>query len=156
MKSVGFFHRDCLVCAIIDANVASEVVDSSLGADAEALVDWVERGAGRIAYGGKNTEELFRNQRVRRWLLALARAGRARAFESAAISAETKIVDVDCVSNDAHIIALARVSGARILFSRDQNLHRDFRDPALVGTPRGGVYQGVEHAHLFRTIGCTC
>ena len=45
-----------------------------------------------------------------------------------------------CRSNDLHIIALAIVSGARLLYSQDQLLQQDFRDKALIDQPRGKIY----------------
>ena len=55
-----------------------------------------------------------------------------------------------CVSDDPHIIALARVSGARTLCSNDNNLHTDFKNQRLLSHPRGGVYQNANHGHLLR------
>ncbi len=43
-------------------------------------------------------------------------------------------------SDDAHIIALARVSGARLLYSNDHSLQQDFTDHRLVSNPRGKVF----------------
>lgn len=43
-------------------------------------------------------------------------------------------------SNDAHIIALARLSGARLLYSNDGNLKKDFGDRDLIAEPRGKVF----------------
>jgi hypothetical protein len=58
-------------------------------------------------------------------------------------------------SNDPHVIALARASGARTLCSRDRELHKDFKNPALVNDPRGSVYQSPSHRHLLgHTSGC--
>ena len=54
-----------------------------------------------------------------------------------------------CVSNDPHVIALARISGARLLCSRDQKLHSDFGNKHLVDNPRGSVYQDIPHAPLI-------
>ena len=45
-----------------------------------------------------------------------------------------------CRSNDAHIIELAQISGARLLYSNDRDLTDDFRDRGLVPNPRGRVY----------------
>ena len=43
-------------------------------------------------------------------------------------------------SNDTHVLALARVSGARLLFTNDDDLKRDFANPDIIpGTP-GQIY----------------
>ena len=41
-----------------------------------------------------------------------------------------------CCSNDSHIVALAIVSGARVVVSRDQALAEDFTNPKLL-KPKG-------------------
>ena len=43
-------------------------------------------------------------------------------------------------SNDPHIIALAQVSGSRLLYSNDSDLQDDFTDGRLINNPRGKVY----------------
>lgn len=40
-------------------------------------------------------------------------------------------------SDDAQVLALARVSGARRLYTGDKALRDDFRDPEIVPRPRG-------------------
>ncbi len=52
-------------------------------------------------------------------------------------------------SNDAHVIALARVSGARILFCRDTALEKDFRNPSVINNPRGKIYKYKSHKNLL-------
>jgi hypothetical protein len=54
-----------------------------------------------------------------------------------------------CVSNHAHIVALAKASGARVVFSNDGNLHKGIRNATLVAKPRGRIYQTPEHQHLL-------
>ena len=49
-----------------------------------------------------------------------------------------------CVSDDEHVIALAQVSGARLLFSNDAELHKDFKSKELIVQPRGKVYSTKE------------
>lgn len=43
-------------------------------------------------------------------------------------------------SDDPHILALAVVSGARLLYSNDRLLQHDFKNLALINQPRGKVY----------------
>ena len=49
-----------------------------------------------------------------------------------------------CLSNDAHIIALGQISGARLLYSNDKALHEDFGNKRLIDRPRGKVYSTNE------------
>ncbi|MYH42126.1 MAG: hypothetical protein F4017_01170 [Acidimicrobiaceae bacterium] len=45
-----------------------------------------------------------------------------------------------CRSDDHHVIALAQISGARLLFSNDKDLHKDFKNRQLIDQPTGTVY----------------
>ena len=76
-----------------------------------------------------------------------------RIVNDAKVDDKTKqlVADRICKSNDSHIIALAQLGGARLLYSNDGNLQQDFRDKRLVDKPRGKVYstpreQGL-HTH---------
>ncbi len=51
-----------------------------------------------------------------------------------------------CSSNDQHVIALAQVSGARLLYSNDAQLQEDFKNSRLVDSPRGKVYTTIRHS----------
>lgn len=135
------------MCVIVDANLASAVFASPTDPAFLPLIVWLH-GKGRLAYGARLTRELERVQAARRYPLELNRAGRAVASPEATIEAEQR--GIKCRSDDSHVIALARVSGARTLCSRDKTLHRDFKDPRLVAHPRGVVYQSAEHARLLR------
>ena len=52
------------MCAIVDANVVSEVFGSNLPPAGEKFFDWLNKGSGRLIVGGKLLEEL--ENRVRR------------------------------------------------------------------------------------------
>ena len=43
-------------------------------------------------------------------------------------------------SDDPHLLALAQVSGARLLYSNDSDLQDDFKNRRLIDNPRGRVY----------------
>ena len=45
-----------------------------------------------------------------------------------------------CRSNDSHVIALAQISGARLLYTNDRDLQDDFKDKRLISKPRGKIY----------------
>ena len=49
-----------------------------------------------------------------------------------------------CRSNDTHVIALAQISGARLLYSNDKDLHVDFKNKRLIDEPRGKIYSTNE------------
>ena len=45
-----------------------------------------------------------------------------------------------CRSNDAHVIALAQIGGARLLYSNDGALAQDFKNLELISGPPGKVF----------------
>lgn len=143
------------MCLIVDVNVAREVFSDTEEPDfaeiRKALFQ-LKAPLVRIVYGGLLREELLRVEEVRRALVVLDRAGRTRQISDAEVAGETSAVQALalCISNDAHIIALARVAGVRLLCSRDQALHADFTNKDLIDTPRGKVYQNASHKHLIR------
>ncbi|RJP34442.1 MAG: hypothetical protein C4547_10970 [Phycisphaerales bacterium] len=140
------------MCLIVDANRAADTFAAPVSPDAVPVVQWLLRKDGRIVYGGRLTVELFRVEPARRALRELKRAGRAVELDYDAVDSETERVSSTglCVSDDPHIIAVARVSGARVLFTSDSDLHRDFKNPRLVNGPRGTIYQSAKHADLLR------
>lgn len=142
------------MCLIVDANLAAEVFSSPPAEDFVPLLDWLMRPDrdGCLILGGRLSAELLRVEAVRRRLVQLKRAGRAREIPPDALELEESAVRAAgaCCSNDHHVVALARLSGARVLCTRDKNLHRDFKNPRLVAEPRGAIYQEKRHARLLR------
>lgn len=133
----------------MDNNVAAEFFCESTP-DLQSLRQAVLSSTCRLYYGGDLRREYFRSEKVRRKLKLLDQAGRAKAVSDAAVDTKTAEVKPQCVSDDPHVIALAIVSGARLLCSRDQALHTDFDNPQLIHSPRGYVYQNASHEHLIR------
>ncbi|MBX9599671.1 MAG: hypothetical protein K2X35_01660 [Bryobacteraceae bacterium] len=138
------------MCLIVDANAGGKLlVDSS-----SPVLKWLlgDRGEPRLVSAGKLHNELIRNERVRRLLVALSRSGRLRIEAAASLSAEERLMKKlrVCVSNDVHVLALARVSGARTLATFDEALTEDFRNAAIIHRPRGKVYRDHDvHAKLL-------
>lgn len=143
------------MCLIIDANVAHYFSDPR-NKDALLVRDWIEAKSGRLVVGGRNARELAVPAWMSRWLLQLSRAGRMSRVSDHLVDAEEARLERSalCQSDDPHVIALARQSGARILYSQDQLLHEDFRNKALVDNPRGRVYQKASHKHLLNDNNC--
>ena len=137
------------MCVIVDADVAAAVFCRPPNPDFAPVVTWIET-TGRLVIGGKLLEELTRVGVCRDYLLALTRAGRTRLIPNDRIEAEVLSIEDLCVSNDSHVVALARVSGARTLCSRDHALHQDFKNPLVISGPRGSVYQTPSHTRLLR------
>lgn len=140
------------MCVIIDANVASKAFKFPATGDAIPLLRWITDHDGKTVYGGRHAEELAKLKNAARMLAALSRAGRAIRVSDLEVNAEEQIVKKTCnvVSDDSHILALARVSGARVLYSEDEALWDDFRDPTIISKPRGRIYRRSEHKLLLR------
>lgn len=137
------------MCAVVDANLASRFFGDPVDAALRPLWDWIARGRGALVAGGRNLDELSRVGEASRALRNWERAGRAWFAPYKEVEAETRRVTNQCRSDDPHVIALARVSGARLLCSGDQLLHADFDDRDLINNPRGKVYQYANHADLL-------
>ncbi len=139
------------MCLIVDANVAGVFL-----ARPSAIRKWLagRTGRPRLVAAGKLKSELVMIQDVRLYLVELERAGRLRFnFSDKALHAKENLLRKTgmCVSNDLHVLALAIVSGARTVATRDQALGKDFRNKAVVHGPRGSIYRDpTKHAHLLR------
>ena len=142
------------MCVIIDANLASSVFAKNPNQDYEPVKDWFTNPQkdGVLVFGGHLGKELNRVGNARRLLRQLHSAGRAIQMPNGDVNTEeSNVIDSRiCRSDDAHVIALARISGARTLCSNDQNLHQDFGNPQLINNPRGSIYQNASHRHLLR------
>ncbi len=142
------------MCVIIDANLAHQFFTHPPDDELKPVLDWLTEPSqdGRLVTGGKAADELLKMGAPRRFIRALAQAGRLRLIPKAEVEAEETIVLATelCQSDDPHIIALARVSGARVLCSHDKALHADFKNPHLVSKPRGKIYQNTTHRHLLQ------
>jgi hypothetical protein len=129
------------MCAVIDANVAHEVFGSSQQPAGRGFLEWINKGLGRLVAGGKLVAELDGTP-AREWLRQAQNAGRVARVNDEEVNARTAQLEDEqkCRSNDPHVIALAQVSGARLLYSNDTTLHADFKDRSLIDEPAGHVY----------------
>lgn len=138
---------------IVDANVASKVLVSENDVDFGYIRKCLfhpKKLVARLVYGGRLAREYERVAEVARIVRILDQAGKARIVADDLIDYEVDQVRKlsVCVSNDEHVIGLARASRARLLCSLDQNLHADFTNKLLIDKPRGKVYQNDNHRPL--------
>lgn len=143
------------MCAIIDNNVRHEVFGASdVQTEAgEYFLNWLENRNGRLVVGGKLLEELSDYTGFGTWLRRALVRGRVIRVSDAEVDTETANLQSRniCKSNDAHVLALARVSGARLLFTNDQDLQEDFRNRGIIGGIRGRVYTTLVHQDFSST-----
>ena len=133
------------MCVIVDANVANTIFGQTPSDGERRLRRWLESGSPRLAVGGtKLRRELFDNssKEAQRWLgLALTRGALQVHDDFEVDKVEESLINGDlCESDDQHIIGLAQVSGARLLYSDDGELKLDFLDRSLVNRPAGKLY----------------
>ena len=132
------------MCIIVDNNARSEVF-GELNAQTPAgkyLRDWLDKDHIKLVIGGKLRQELGEYGQFQKWLKTTIRTGRTRQVDDERVDSETEDLrsrDI-CRSDDEHILALARVSGARLLITNDEDLEQDFKDRRIIDNPRGKIY----------------
>ena len=130
------------MCAIIDVNIAAEVFGSNRPSAGVAFSNWLNSGRGQLVVGGKLLQELDGDHKFRTWRQQAVLAGRVALCNNDAVNEKMKKLQREnaCRSDDPHVIALAQISGARLLYSNDADLQQDFKDKNLIDSPRGKVY----------------
>ena len=138
------------MCAIVDANVASEVFGSSPQPAGDKFFVWLNKGSARLVVGGKLLEELeVSSQDFRKWATEVALAGRMRIVSKGKVDARAERIQSDAAitSDDPHILALAQISGTRLLYTNDKALQNDFRNRRLIDNPPGKIYSTDERTN---------
>ena len=140
------------MCAIVDANVAAEVFGSDRPEAGKGFFDWINKGNGLLVVGGKLLEELNGSSyHFKTWSLQARLAGKMRVENENRVNARTEELRTDGTfrSNDPHVLALAQVSGARLLYSNDGQLQHDFKNKSLIDNPRGKVYSTLKSKNFL-------
>lgn len=133
------------MCVIIDANVLSRFCSDPEAAGFGEVDRWLTARNGRLVYGGtKYGKELAGVTAAVQLFAGYARAGKAKLLDKSRIDEEAAWIEANqsIKSDDEHILAIARVSGARVLCSCDGDLISDFTNIALVPTPKGRRFPG--------------
>ena len=138
------------MCAIVDANVAYQVFGDDRPPAGIRFFDWLSSPRGQLVVGGKLRKELARNERFVKWLRSALRNGRARSVADEAVDDHAMGLRRQgvCRSNDVHVLALALVSGARLLYTNDSALIDDFGNREIVASPRGKVYTTARNVEV--------
>ena len=125
----------------------------------EEFRKWIEYGSVPLVVGGKLLREPDRSKNFRTWRREALRAGKLRIVDHQEVRESTDFLkgNSSCRSDDEHVVALAQVSGARLLFSNDKDLQSDFKNRELLDAPRGKIYStrlstkfGNSHKRLLR------
>ena len=130
------------MCGIVDASVANEVFGDDRPPAGKRFFEWLASPRGQLVVGGRLRMELSRDHNFVRWLGNAVLYGRARSMADEDVETHTDELrrgDI-CKSNDEHVLALALVSGARLLYTNDAALIQDFKNREIVGNPVGKIY----------------
>lgn len=137
------------MCVIIDVNILSDVFGENRSEAGAKLFEWIDdpRKGGHLVLGGtKLRAECMHVSAFSAWWRRATFSGVATEIKAKVIDDLEKdlIAEDSCSSDDEHIVALAKVSGARLLYSNDAALVDDFRNkgktPNLLPSPRGKSY----------------
>ena len=133
------------MCVIVDNNVRDLFLTSSKQNNDSAwnLRKYIENGQIKLVVGGELKSELCENYIFKEWLNEQIKSGSARECpKEDVLEAEKRLTKENYLSNDKHVLALAKVSGAGLLFSHDDNLIRDYKNQNL-----GSVFKALPPPH---------
>lgn len=136
------------MCAILDSNVTNQVGTSSRLGAAQGFYDWLMEGRGSLVYSDKFLkEEVFVpsiSKDAKRMIVEFEQSGIAIKADPIKMEKERRYLQTMTANinsnEDLEILALARATGARLLFSNDKKLHEDFKNALIVNNPRGKIY----------------
>lgn len=127
---------------IVDANRAGDFRRPVRG-HAGKIVSFLTRRAARLVVGGQLTKELCKSGDFAQLLLEMQRLGAVTIVEARRCEAEIHKLP-SYTSDDPHVLALARASGARLLYTEDRDLMDDFKNRKLI-CPRGKIITPGTH-----------
>lgn len=135
------------------------IIDANRGADFKAplcghaanILTRVKRKRVKIVVGGKLMKELCKTP-FRAVLAEWTRAGRVTRVACEEINAElSSMREAKWKSNDSHVVALARCSGSRLLYTDDSCLIDDFKNKDLL-CPRGKIIKTTTRSHIADSL----
>ena len=142
------------MCIIVDANKLGSFLADPPDEDSAPIREWLDKG-GNLVYSTGSTFAREIVGRAKGRLEVYVRAGKAIVIpEERFIDDERCLRARDRRSDDPHVLALAKVSGVRLLYSGDNDLIADFKDKRFIDNPRGKVYSGAANANLLTRSVC--
>ncbi len=129
------------MCAIVDADVANAAVSEQADEASREFLRHVSTGALKIVVGGCRLHAELRkcSGLFQRWFSRARYAGHVVDVDDELVDRKSRSLEEsgECVSNDPHLVALADVTGARLVFTNDRDLQRDCKS---VLRPRASIY----------------
>lgn len=127
------------MCIILDTNIHNKIVNKS--GEADRLVrNWIENQHGSVVFS--EFEKI--SVEMKSLLDNYSAAGKAHKTPVSAVLQEATKLKKQCelLSDDENTLALARITGARLLYTEDTDLQEDFTNPKIIGKGkrRGKVF----------------
>ena len=163
------------MCAIVDANKFGDFMSRAPNKTARRFQKWIRgENGGVLVYPEiepldkapgddarqaaiEDMERLIQEYRKSPNMLALldryASMGKARRVKLSEV-ANKHPETAQARSNDRHVLAMALASGARLLYTGDGKLIRDFEDSRIIENPPGEVYSSPKHRDRLRPDIC--
>ena len=139
------------MCSILDANAVHEVFRPNGPEAGEKFFQWINTGSGVLVVGGKVYEEFNQISSAHKWAQEAIQSGRMKVTDKQEVETRATMLKKagSCMSDDEHVVALAQISGARLLYSNDSALQQDFANKNLINHPRGKVYTTLRDRWAF-------
>lgn len=139
------------MCLIVDANLCSVIFKKTSDKAYEKLRESIFSNRLLLVHGGKLTQE-YGVAGVLKVIALLSQSGKAFRVSDELINVQLAKIDGLCSSNDEHVIALARADRRRahLLCTDDEALRTDFKNKALIDSPRGTIYSPTRHKQSLK------
>ncbi len=144
------------MCMIVDTNRIGLFLQDPPNEDTQPIHSWMRRGLGTIVYSTGSVFARELKPRARRRFLEWTRAGWAKPIPADEFEDDERALWRSGLmkSDDAHVLALARRSGARLLYTCDGDLIDDFKNKQLIDQPRGKIYSRATNENLLTASVC--
>ena len=149
------------MCIIIDANKTGDFLKKNK--DMAPIYRWIEQKKGKIVYSEHPQiwGEIKQHEGMRKFFSERKRSGSNevksisrqtvdQTLPKIKVIAQQKKHQLKSNDSDRFLLALAKASGAKLLCSSDQRLHKDFK--AVID--KGAVYQNQGHESLLNKFIC--
>lgn len=139
------------MCIIVDTNKIGRFLNERDHEDEKPIHKWLRGGNGRLVCStdGMFGDELSRKAKT--LLQEWGNSGMARLVPSGRFCHFEKMLEdgEECVSKDFHVLALARYSGARVLYTGDKDLIKDFKNRKIIPGKTGKIYSSKRNKRLL-------
>lgn len=119
--------------------------------------EWLQNG-GKLVFstGGGFTDEVGESKKYTQKLVEYLRSGRAQLIPCEKFASDEEFLKNSNLlnSSDPHVLALARHTGTRLLYTGDIKLIQDFKNSKVINKPRVKVYSNLTNANLLTGAVC--